>query len=121
MISAILVRKDVQKDAVIALIHHFAILAMIDIIYPLINAILVHQNVTSFLIYHFAILAMMDIIYPLKKNCSNSSFCYSCNDRYYLSSNKCYSCPSECNKCSNLSFCYSCNDGYYLSFEKKLL
>ena len=69
----------VRSNAHIA-IRKFAIIAILDIIS----------------IIPFAILAMMDI-------------------ECHLSDDKCYSCSSECKNCSAPSYCYSCNDGYYLS------
>ena len=54
----------VSQNAKIALIHPIAILAMMNTIYPLINAIYVHQNAKSALIHPIVILAILVSNYP---------------------------------------------------------
>ena len=42
-------------------------------------------------------------------------YCLQCYTGYYLSSGRCYSCPSGCYSCSSSSYCNSCKSTYYLT------
>ena len=47
-------------------------------------------------------------------SCANSTYCYSCESRYYLAFRMCYSCPYSCNSCGSSGYCYSCQANYIL-------
>ncbi|XP_053387668.1 cell death abnormality protein 1-like [Mercenaria mercenaria] len=42
------------------------------------------------------------------------SYCYECNEGYYLASGQCSKCVKSCKSCTTQTYCLTCNDGYYL-------